>query len=183
MSHSDFSRIDRSALKNPVQFDVQMADLEAHPEDRYAGIYQDLQWCMVRLHKAVWIAMIADTRIVHLTQNQQEHLQKLSLGHGIIEKVAFECVSGDNPSYRCCAVSDHHIHESFVKHEFLTFERVQEVIFRMIDYAISCFTRICCVCGSEGRQRCGKCRSTRYCSRECQRADWKRHRQFCVKKG
>jgi splicing suppressor protein 51 len=33
---------------------------------------------------------------------------------------------------------------------------------------------------SKPLQRCGRCLSTYYCSPECQRADWKRHKQTCT---
>ncbi|KAI9016188.1 hypothetical protein DFJ74DRAFT_644872 [Hyaloraphidium curvatum] len=32
---------------------------------------------------------------------------------------------------------------------------------------------------SRGMQRCGKCKSMRYCSPECQRKDWSRHKAVC----
>ena len=31
-------------------------------------------------------------------------------------------------------------------------------------------------------KKCGQCQCKRYCSRECQKADWKKHKQVCVKK-
>ena len=37
-----------------------------------------------------------------------------------------------------------------------------------------------CVCGLSGvSHRCAKCRSAYYCSKECQRADWKNHKYQC----
>ena len=30
-------------------------------------------------------------------------------------------------------------------------------------------------------KKCGKCRVTRYCSRECQLGDWKKHKRYCRK--
>jgi len=45
----------------------------------------------------------------------------------------------------------------------------------------------CRVCGKDkadggkGLLKCGKCQAVRYCSAECQRADWKEHKQVCTK--
>lgn len=36
-----------------------------------------------------------------------------------------------------------------------------------------------CVCGKPGSKLCGKCGNTSYCSRDCQRTDWKSHRSKC----
>jgi hypothetical protein len=33
--------------------------------------------------------------------------------------------------------------------------------------------------GATGMLRCSKCKSVRYCSRECQRSDWKQHKERC----
>ncbi|KAI9000116.1 hypothetical protein DFJ74DRAFT_775681 [Hyaloraphidium curvatum] len=35
---------------------------------------------------------------------------------------------------------------------------------------------------TKGMQRCGRCRSARYCSAECQRKDWARHKGACMPK-
>jgi len=38
----------------------------------------------------------------------------------------------------------------------------------------------CCACGKRGEtQRCSRCRSAVYCSRECQKSDWGVHRKTC----
>jgi MYND finger len=37
----------------------------------------------------------------------------------------------------------------------------------------------CPVCGKEGTKRCGQCMKISYCSRECQRKDWKNHKKNC----
>jgi len=34
----------------------------------------------------------------------------------------------------------------------------------------------------ESFSKCGNCKNRRYCSEECQRADWKIHKQECIKK-
>jgi hypothetical protein len=34
-------------------------------------------------------------------------------------------------------------------------------------------------CSNRGTKKCGKCNSARYCSRECQMAHWKEHKQVC----
>lgn len=44
--------------------------------------------------------------------------------------------------------------------------------------------RLCAVCGASARQQCQKCRTTYYCGRDCQVADWKRpgpdaHKRTC----
>lgn len=41
--------------------------------------------------------------------------------------------------------------------------------------------RKCCTCGKiEPKQLCcGRCRSTSYCSLECQKSDWPRHKKHC----
>lgn len=44
--------------------------------------------------------------------------------------------------------------------------------------------RVCAVCGASARQQCQKCRTTYYCGRDCQVADWKRpgpeaHKRTC----
>ncbi|KAH9925057.1 uncharacterized protein BXZ73DRAFT_50096 [Epithele typhae] len=38
----------------------------------------------------------------------------------------------------------------------------------------------CAVCGKEGASRCSRCQIVRYCSSDCQRADWKNHKPDCV---
>ncbi|KAJ9604573.1 hypothetical protein H2200_010686 [Cladophialophora chaetospira] len=44
----------------------------------------------------------------------------------------------------------------------------------------------CATCGKEATEkeslkRCGKCHETQYCSRECQKDDWKMHKRTCGK--
>jgi hypothetical protein len=37
-----------------------------------------------------------------------------------------------------------------------------------------------CYCGKEGNLKwCGKCKTTKYCSKECQKKDWPRHKLHC----
>jgi MYND finger/Plasmid pRiA4b ORF-3-like protein len=36
--------------------------------------------------------------------------------------------------------------------------------------------------GEEKYQRCGRCKAVRYCSRDCQAADWSHHRSSCKPK-
>jgi hypothetical protein len=38
-----------------------------------------------------------------------------------------------------------------------------------------------CVCGKEGTKMCGGCGSLRYCSKECQRGHWERHKEWCLR--
>ena len=37
----------------------------------------------------------------------------------------------------------------------------------------------CRVCDGPGKNKCGKCKTVRYCSRECQISDWDDHKQIC----
>lgn len=38
----------------------------------------------------------------------------------------------------------------------------------------------CEICGkSEDIKRCAKCKVVAYCSRECQKSDWKKHKKIC----
>ena len=39
----------------------------------------------------------------------------------------------------------------------------------------------CGHCRAAARQRCARCANVVYCSRECQRLDWRRHKRFCCK--
>ena len=42
----------------------------------------------------------------------------------------------------------------------------------------------CAVCGEPGMKRCGTCKNTFYCSRECQKTDWPQHRgELCQQRG
>lgn len=38
---------------------------------------------------------------------------------------------------------------------------------------------LCAACGKKSTNICAKCRAVYYCSRECQKSDWKRHKQTC----
>lgn len=42
---------------------------------------------------------------------------------------------------------------------------------------------LCYVCEkvSETMKWCGKCKSVKYCSQECQLSDWPKHKNFCIK--
>ena len=40
---------------------------------------------------------------------------------------------------------------------------------------------VCGVCGVEGGKKCAACEKAIYCSRECQRKDWKKHKVVCKK--
>ena len=37
----------------------------------------------------------------------------------------------------------------------------------------------CAVCGDTATQRCSKCKSVWYCTRECQLSHWKEHKALC----
>lgn len=39
---------------------------------------------------------------------------------------------------------------------------------------------LCPACDKPGKHWCGKCHHARYCSRECQVADWPLHKRFCA---
>lgn len=41
--------------------------------------------------------------------------------------------------------------------------------------------RTCAVCDKAAKSRCGRCKTTAYCSKECQNKDWREHKQRCVK--
>lgn len=44
--------------------------------------------------------------------------------------------------------------------------------------------RECCwVCSQIGKHKCSRCKIRRYCSTECQRSDWPRHKSECIKDG
>ena len=36
-------------------------------------------------------------------------------------------------------------------------------------------------CDKDGKLRCGRCKIVRYCSRECQRDEWRSHKLICKK--
>eukprot|EP00929_Paragymnodinium_shiwhaense_P120424 TRINITY_DN92368_c0_g1_i1.p1 TRINITY_DN92368_c0_g1~~TRINITY_DN92368_c0_g1_i1.p1 ORF type:complete len:185 (-),score=5.86 TRINITY_DN92368_c0_g1_i1:17-571(-) len=38
---------------------------------------------------------------------------------------------------------------------------------------------ICVTCGGRGSKRCGRCKQEAYCSQDCQKAHWARHKDFC----
>lgn len=64
---------------------------------------------------------------------------------------------------------------SLMKDYFKSF-RITENYFN-INISEQCYT----CCKSYDLQRCSKCKSIRYCSKECQTADWKYHKQECKK--
>ncbi len=41
-------------------------------------------------------------------------------------------------------------------------------------------TSICKVCQKVSTSQCARCRQVTYCSRECQKANWKTHKVQCV---
>ena len=43
-------------------------------------------------------------------------------------------------------------------------------------------TNICNTCWKPGAKHCSTCHLTRYCNRQCQKADWKRHKQRCCQR-
>ena len=55
---------------------------------------------------------------------------------------------------------------------------------KLLSLMPECVVRAGCAaagCASaEARNVCARCQAVRYCSRECQRADWKAHKQACV---
>ena len=58
----------------------------------------------------------------------------------------------------------------FISFEFYSFEMPE----RLRDLSK------CVKCGEAGAKRCSKCHAVSYCSKECQVADWARHRRLCV---
>lgn len=41
-------------------------------------------------------------------------------------------------------------------------------------------TRVCAYCGKEAFLVCNRCESAKYCNVDCQKADWRRHKELCV---
>jgi len=41
------------------------------------------------------------------------------------------------------------------------------------------YVQALCSCGQSGTKSCGRCRSKRYCSIECQKQDWAAHKLLC----
>ena len=39
--------------------------------------------------------------------------------------------------------------------------------------------KVCNKCGNPGTLRCSKCKKVYYCSKECQKSDWKTHKLSC----
>lgn len=39
---------------------------------------------------------------------------------------------------------------------------------------------MCSKCSARASERCGRCRVAYYCSRECQKADWRVHKTWCI---
>ena len=37
-----------------------------------------------------------------------------------------------------------------------------------------------CICGLPNQRYCGKCKREMYCSRNCQKKDWKKHKRNCI---
>ncbi|MDR3646021.1 MAG: zinc finger MYND domain-containing protein [Candidatus Babeliales bacterium] len=59
-----------------------------------------------------------------------------------------------------------------INNELISPARLHQIL-RIKDGCQKCFKEL-----SE-KQRCAKCKTTHYCSRECQAADWKIHKKFC----
>lgn len=53
---------------------------------------------------------------------------------------------------------------------------------KMSDTAVGCNKIACAKCGTRsGRlKKCARCQFVRYCGSECQRADWKDHKKYCL---
>ena len=44
------------------------------------------------------------------------------------------------------------------------------------------YTSDCILCGASGStKKCSSCKTAYYCSRDCQMAHWKTHKEFCKK--
>lgn len=43
------------------------------------------------------------------------------------------------------------------------------------------FIRKCFICGKANSKKCGRCGLKYYCSKECQKLDWKHHKPYCNK--
>lgn len=55
---------------------------------------------------------------------------------------------------------------------------------RQIINTILAFSKLplCIVCAREGCNACGRCYRVRYCSKACQKSDWKIHEKYCIAK-
>jgi len=54
----------------------------------------------------------------------------------------------------------------------------------MMDQSIAASTNACAMCGGPGQPTllvCGACKSVKYCSSKCQKANWKAHRPNCTR--
>ena len=60
---------------------------------------------------------------------------------------------------------------------------VTEIVQRALRKISIAFKKVTCsVCGSPGPGRlkiCSRCKSVHYCSRDCQKKDWKQHKGYC----
>ena len=98
----------------------------------------------------------------------------LRLPGGIIDTVSAICCRGACESkaqlLRMKAV-DNHIRT--VQHSSGSDARAPEAQFR--------WSSACIVCDrTDGTKQCGRCKLTSYCSRNCQKADWPRHKAVCT---
>jgi hypothetical protein len=67
----------------------------------------------------------------------------------------------------------------FLKDEAITLVNMQRLQNRAVD------NKTCQKCGLVTRNdlsKCNKCKTTRYCDRACQKADWKQHKKHCIDK-
>lgn len=44
---------------------------------------------------------------------------------------------------------------------------------------VVCLKSVCCVCHTKNGKLCARCYRVCYCSVECQRSDWTKHKQYC----
>lgn len=42
------------------------------------------------------------------------------------------------------------------------------------------YSRFCAVCAKPSTKKCVRCKAVRYCSKECQKTHWKKHKKVCV---
>jgi hypothetical protein len=63
-------------------------------------------------------------------------------------------------------------------HSYISDEEI-----RKVNQCIAKNTKFCDTCNKAGYsfKRCGRCKKTIYCSRECQKKDWKTHKKNCLK--
>lgn len=97
-----------------------------------------------------------------------------------------ECVtliqSGPDIEFLCCVYEEMKYDEDLqVPDELLkfNFNSPSEKLKEMNDIVIGKMN-LCNKCAEVSKLRCSKCKNVKYCSTECQKADWKNHKKKCT---